>query len=81
MTLSQIMEQVDVLTLDEQIELKHHLEERIEANARLPKVVRRRNWSELVGIVDAPLTGEDAQAWISRNRSDEDERISRWERG
>ena len=33
----------------------------------------RRLWREIRGIVPCPLFGEDAQAWVSRTRSDSDE--------
>jgi hypothetical protein len=79
MTLQQIIEQVDNLTLDEQVELKQYLEERTQAQGRLPRVTRRRKWSELAGIAPYPLTGEDAQTWVNRTRAEEDERVLRWE--
>ena len=31
---------------------------------------RRRSWSEIRGRVAYPLCGEDAQAWVSRTRSE-----------
>ena len=34
---------------------------------------RRRSWSEIRGRVAYPLCGEDAQAWVSRTRSESDE--------
>ncbi len=41
----------------------------------------RRSWSEIRGIVDYPLCGEDAQTWVSRTRQEADEqREKQWRR-
>ena len=34
---------------------------------------RKRFWREICGIVEYPMCGEDAQAWISRNRREDTE--------
>jgi hypothetical protein len=32
----------------------------------------RRSWSEIRGAAPYPLTGEDAQEWVSRSRQEDD---------
>ena len=34
----------------------------------------RRKWAEIRGKARYPMLGEDAQAWVSRNRREDDER-------
>lgn len=40
----------------------------------LPRTVQTgRSWSEIAGVATYPLTGEDAQAWVTRTRREGDE--------
>lgn len=36
-----------------------------------------RSWSEIAGAAEYPLTGEDAQAWVTRTRREGDEHRER----
>ena len=42
-----------------------------------------RSWSEIAGAAEYPLTGEDAQAWVTRTRREGDEHRERafWRMG
>jgi hypothetical protein len=37
-----------------------------------------RDWGEVAGVAPHPLTGEDAQDWVSRTRAESDEREQQW---
>jgi hypothetical protein len=69
-TLERIMQQVDVLSADEQLRLAAYLVER--ARVSLPAAVARK-WSDLRGLYSHPMLGEDAQAWVARTRKDADD--------
>ena len=43
----------------------------------LPSTENRPSWSEAAGMLDYPLVGEDAQAWVTRTRREGDERRER----
>ncbi|MCL5998374.1 MAG: hypothetical protein M1546_20325 [Chloroflexi bacterium] len=66
----QIIKQAEQLSLAEQLELIAHLAQRsrVLAEVQMP----RRKWSEMAGIIDYPLFGEDVQAYISRTREESD---------
>lgn len=38
---------------------------------------RRRQWQEISGAAPFPLTGEDAQTWVTRSRAESDEQRQR----
>ena len=73
MTLQEIIRQVDTLSPEEQADLAAYLDER--TRSIKPTVKRRRKWSEIAGIAEYPLTGEDAQAWITRDRTEEEREL------
>ncbi|MCS7065942.1 MAG: hypothetical protein NZL85_06650 [Fimbriimonadales bacterium] len=60
--LDDVIEATRHLTPEEIRELIAHL------NQRLAEVRPRRKWAEIAGKAPYPLTGEDAQEWISRTR-------------
>jgi len=69
--LTHLFKQVEALTIDEQLRLATHLVER--ARKTYPTSTLQRKWREIFGIVPYPLTGEDAQAWVSQTRRQADE--------
>lgn len=74
--LDTLTNQSERLTLDEQLALALRLIERARQGASPPQ---RRRWSEICGLFPYPLTGEDAQAWVSRTRRTGDEqREQQW---
>lgn len=64
--LQKILREVDNLTLEEIGELIAHLQMKIKT------APLRRRWAEIAGKAPYPLTGEDAQAWVSRTRREAD---------
>lgn len=69
--LEEIIEKVDLLTVEEQLSLIAALAEKARASA----VVRSdsgRTWSDLKGMLPYPACGEDAQAYIARSRRESD---------
>jgi hypothetical protein len=73
-TLSAIAELATLLPPTEQRQLAESILQRLNSGADLPRPARRA-WREIRGTVVYPLCGEDAQAWVSRNRQEsEDQR-------
>jgi len=70
-TLDNLMQQAVSLTVDEQLLLASYLVDRV--RMAYPQSVARRKWREIRGRSQALLTGEDAQAWVSRTRREADE--------
>ncbi|MEN3002409.1 MAG: hypothetical protein ABDI19_11295 [Armatimonadota bacterium] len=60
--LKDVIEATRHLTPEEIRELIAHL------NQRLAEAHPRRKWAEIAGKAPYPLTGEDAQEWVSRTR-------------
>lgn len=74
----EIMKQAETLSASEQLALAVLL---IERARRAPAMVTtaRKKWMDVAGIARYPLTGEDAQAWVSRTRQeDDDAREQQW---
>lgn len=74
---SQIAKQTESLSGDEQLALAALLIERVRRNAAATTQPHR--WLDVMGAAPYPLAGEDAQAWVSRTRSEEEmEREAQW---
>ena len=72
MSVEQVYEQhVKPLEAAEQLRLVEKIVQELALNGQPPK--RRRYWREIRGMVQHPMCGEDAQAWISRSRQEDDE--------
>lgn len=67
---NQIVEQTEALSGDEQLALAMLLIERVRRNA-ISKAQPHR-WLDVMGAAPYPLTGEDAQAWVIRSRSEDE---------
>ncbi len=74
-TLERLIEQVDSLTVDEQLRLAAYLVER--ARGGYHSTLPCRKWRDLRGLVPHPMLGEDAQAWVSRTRRESEEQRER----
>jgi hypothetical protein len=69
------MEQADKLAPEEQLELASHL---VQSAKRAYKGTKsEHDWLNAAGIAPYPLTGEDAQAWVTRTRRESDEQRER----
>lgn len=70
--LATIMNETNKLDVDQQLRLAAYLIERARtaASAQAPQ----RRWCDLRGLYAYPALGEDAQVWVSRTRSEGDDR-------
>ena len=64
--LQNIKEQINTLSLEEQLRLMTYLADAVRVAHR-----PRRKWLELGGIAPDLLDGEDAQEWVSRTRRED----------
>jgi hypothetical protein len=64
----QILRQAATLSPDDQLELAAKLIER--ARQKTAQQAVRHAWLAAIGAAPYPLTGEDAQAWVSRTRQE-----------
>ncbi len=71
MGIDELIANAEQLPLAEQLQLVTHLLEKIRQSYISPTPSHHR-WSEICGIAPSPIMGEDAQAWISRTRSETD---------
>ncbi|CAG0954244.1 hypothetical protein ANRL3_00448 [Anaerolineae bacterium] len=77
--LETLIKEADSLSTQDQLRLAAYLVEK--ASHIYAPPIKRRKWSEICGIVPYPLVGEDAQAWVSRTRREDDEHRERqWRR-
>lgn len=67
-TLQQIKDQASALSLEDQLQLMAYLAEAVRRAGR-----PRRKWMDICGAAPDLLDGEDAQAWVSRGRAEDDE--------
>jgi hypothetical protein len=75
----EIAKQAEALSGDEQLELAAILIQRVRHTTNAPKQPHR--WLDAMGAAPYPLVGEDAQAWVTRTRSeDETAREEQWRR-
>ena len=77
-TLSELIQRAEALTPEEQTRLVAHLLEKARPADQAP--VPRRSWREIRGAAPYPLLGEDAQAWVSRTRREDEENRERHHR-
>ncbi len=69
--LEKILSEIEQLTPEEQLTVMGHLVERMKKNITKPQA--KPKWSVLKGMAPYPLSGEDAQEWVSRTRREGDE--------
>jgi hypothetical protein len=68
--LTNLLKEADALSRDEQLLLMSHLAERNRGLSMRPGVPSYR-WQDARGSAIAQMTGEDAQAWVTRSRRDD----------
>ncbi len=72
----EILKQAETLSASDQLTLAVLL---IERARRAPSLATPgRKWMEVAGVAPYPLTGEDAQDWVTRTRQEGDEREQQW---
>jgi hypothetical protein len=69
--LKNLLKQAEQLAPEEQLELISSLANYLKTPQTSPQP--QQKWSDLKGIAPYPLTGEDAQEWVSRTRREGDE--------
>ena len=76
--LDALLEQSRQLTLPDQLALAARLIERARQDVAEAIPSERPSWASIEGLFPHPLTGEDAQQWVTRTRreSDKDRGIS-----
>lgn len=72
--LESLTEQSEQLSADEQLMLAMRLIDRVRLGTRPYQKPESRKWSDLKGAFPYPLTGEDAQSWVSHTRREGDGR-------
>ena len=79
MTVVEIARQAELLPPEDQLYLIARLADKAQHAYR--QSPPRRKWRDICGAASYPLAGEDAQAWVSRTRSENDaEREQSWRR-
>jgi hypothetical protein len=74
MSVDAIYEQfVKSLPVAERMRLVEIIAHDLTAEATLSPSTERPKWSDYRGMVQHPMCGEDAQAWVSRTRRESDE--------
>lgn len=77
MTVAEIAWQAELLAPEDQLYLIARLADKAQHAYR--QTQPRRKWRDICGATPYPLTGEDAQVWVSRSRAENDEgRERRW---
>jgi len=69
-----LTEQSEQLTSDEQLTLAMRLIDRVRQGTHAQPGSQKRKWRDIQGSLPHPLTGEDAQAWVTRTRREGDQR-------
>jgi hypothetical protein len=79
MTVVEIARQAELLAPEDQLYLIARLADKARHTYR--QTPPRRKWHDICGAAPYPLTGEDAQATMSRSRQEDDAaRQQRWKR-
>jgi hypothetical protein len=71
--LQQVLSDIDRLSPTDRIQVMSHVIESIREYVPTESAKTSRKWSDLRGMVTAPLMCEDAQEWVSRTRREGDE--------
>ncbi len=74
----EFLKRAETLSVSDQLSLAVLLIERARNHTPRP-VATERKWMDVAGVASYPLTGEDAQQWVSRTRQEgDDERERQW---
>lgn len=77
MTVLELAKHAELLAPEDQLYLIARLADKAQHAYR--QQTPRRKWRDICGAAPYPLTGEDAQTWVSRTRTENDvEREHRW---
>ncbi|MGA1844797.1 MAG: hypothetical protein ACMUIS_09590 [bacterium] len=76
--LNELKEKAAGLTPEENPDLIAHLIKNVQITPGV--IVKKRRWREIYGKARYPLTGADAQTWVTRSRKESDESRERHRR-
>ncbi len=73
--LQQVLIDIDRLSSAERIQVIEHINAKIQAGVSTIPPKTSKSWRDLAGVAPNLLNGEDAQAWVNRERNE----WSQWE--
>jgi hypothetical protein len=68
--LQQVLTEIDRLSSTEQIQVIEHITVNLKEVVITTPPRKSKSWRDLAGIVPNLLNGEDAQAWVNRERNE-----------
>ena len=68
--LQQVLTEIDRLSSTEQIQVIEHITVNLKEVVTTTQPRTSKSWRDLAGIAPNLLSGEDAQAWVNRERND-----------
>ena len=68
--LQQVLTEIDRLSSAEQIQVIEHITVNLKEVVPATQPSTSKSWRDLAGIAPNLLSGEDAQAWVNRERND-----------
>lgn len=68
--LQQILIEIDRLSSTEQIQVIEHITVNLKEVVPRTQPSKSKSWRDLAGIAPNLLSGEDAQAWVNRERNE-----------
>jgi hypothetical protein len=68
--LQQVLAEIDRLSSTEQIQVIEHITVNLKEVVPTTQPRKSKSWRDLAGIAPNLLNGEDAQAWVNRERND-----------
>ena len=68
--LQQVLTEIDRLSSTEQIQVIEHIIVNLKEVVITTQPSKSKSWRDLAGIAPNLLSGQDAQAWVNRERND-----------
>ena len=68
--LQQVLAEIDRLSSTEQIQVIEHITVNLKEVVPTTQPSKSKSWRDLAGIAPNLLSGEDAQAWVNRERNE-----------
>jgi hypothetical protein len=68
--LQQVLAEIDRLSSTEQIQVIEHITVNLKEVVPTTQPLKSKSWRDLAGIAPNLLSGEDAQAWVNRERNE-----------
>ena len=68
--LQQVLAEIDRLSSTEQIQVIEHITVNLKEVVPTTQLSKSKSWRDLAGIAPNLLSGEDAQAWVNRERNE-----------